>query len=146
MRFTYCSQYFASVMMGNNADAVAGTSDETKLIEELVKLKLTDPQMTNKELADKLEIPLKNCRQLIKKLRKLEEAEQGAVKSSDKKTTNPVSSPKTELLKGTLVELENLKSKPEVNGRTGLLMENNLGAEKNRWQVRDLGTAGGSSS
>ena len=129
--------------MGNNADAVAGTSDETKLIEELVKLKLTDPQMTNKELADKLEIPLKNCRQLIKKLRnsgKLEEAEQGAVKSSDKKTTNPVSSPKTELLKGTLVELENLKSKPEVNGRTGLLMENNLGAEKNRWQVRDLGT------
>ena len=148
MRFTYCSQYFASVMMGNNADAVAGTSDETKLIEELVKLKLTDPQMTNKELADKLEIPLKNCRQLIKKLRnsgKLEEAEQGAVKSSDKKTTNPVSSPKsgnnvkTELLKGTLVELENLKSKPEVNGRTGLLMENNLGAEKNRWQVRDLG-------
>ena len=130
-------------MMGNNADAVAGTSDETKLIEELVKLKLTDPQMTNKELADKLEIPLKNCRQLIKKLRnsgKLEEAEQGAVKSSDKKTTNPVSSPKTELLKGTLVELENLKSKPELNGRTGLLMENNLGAEKNRWQVRDLGT------
>ena len=125
-------------MMGNNADAVAGTSDETKLIEELVKLKLTDPQMTNKELADKLEIPLKNCRQLIKKLRnsgKLEEAEQGAVKSSDKKTTNPVSSPKTELLKGPLVELENLKSKPELNGRTGLLMENNLGAEKNRWQV-----------
>ena len=54
MRFTYCSQYFASVMMGNNADAVAGTSDETKLIEELVKLKLTDPQMTNKEVADKL--------------------------------------------------------------------------------------------
>ena len=41
-------------MMGNNADAVAGTSDETKLIEELVKLKLTDPQMTNKEVADKL--------------------------------------------------------------------------------------------
>ena len=38
-------------MMGNNADAVAGTSDETKLIEELVKLKLTDPEMTNKELA-----------------------------------------------------------------------------------------------
>ena len=133
-------------MMGNNADAVAGTSDETKLIEELVKLKLTDPQMTNKELADKLEIPPKNCRQLIKKLRKLEEAEQGAVKSSDKKTTNPVSSTKsgnnfkTELLKGTIVELENLKSRPEVNGRTGLLMENNLGAEKNRWQVRDLGT------
>ena len=94
MRFTYCSQYFASVMMGNNADAVAGTSDEAKLIEELVKLKLTDPQMTNKELADKLEIPLKNCRQLIKKLRnsgKLEEAEQGSVKSSDKKTTDPVS-------------------------------------------------------
>ena len=107
-------------MMGNNADAVAGTSDEAKLIEELVKLKLTDPQMTNKELADKLEIPLKNCRQLIKKLRKLEEAEQGAVKSSDKKTTNPMSSPKTELLKGTLVELVNLKSKPELNGRTGL--------------------------
>ena len=132
--------------MGNNADAVAGTSDETKLIEELAKLKLADPQMTNKELADKLEIPLKNCRQLIKKLRKLEEAEQGAVKSSDKKTTNPVSSPKsgnnvkTELLKGTLVELENLKSRPELNGRTGLLMENNLGAEKNRCQVRDMGT------
>ena len=134
-------------MMGNNADAVAGTSDETKLIEELVKLKLTDPQMTNKELADKLEIPLKNCRQLIKKLRnsgKLEEAEQGAVKSSGKKTTNHVSNIKTslipELLKGTLVELQNLASKPELNGRTGLLMENNLGAEKNRWQVRDLGT------
>ena len=128
--------------MGNNADAVAGTSDETKLIEELAKLKLADPQMTNKELADKLEIPLKNCRQLIKKLRK--EAEQGAVKSSDKKTANPMSSPKSgnknELLKGTLVELKNLKSRPEVNGRTGLLMENNLGAEKNRWQVRDLGT------
>ena len=90
-------------MMGNNADAVAGTSDETKLIEELVKLKLTDPQMTNKELADKLEIPLKNCRQLIKKLRnsgKLEEAEQGAVKSSDKKTTNPVSSPKNRAAEG----------------------------------------------
>ena len=136
--------------MGNNADVVAGTSDETKLVEELLKLKLTDPQMTNKELADKLEIPLKNCRQLIKKLRnsgKLEEAEQGAVKSSDKKATNPVSSGNNiktslipELLKGTLVELENLKSKPELNGRTGLLMENNLGDEKNRWQVRDLGT------
>ena len=141
-------------MTEDNANAAAGASDDTNLIEELVKLKLTDPEMTNKELAEKLEIPLKNCRQLIKKLLKsgkLVEADQGAVRSSDKK--NPATEPRSapgrprggtsvipELLKGTFVELQNLKSKPELNGRAGLLIENNLGAEKNRWQVRPLGT------
>ena len=140
-------------MAENNANAAAGASDDTNLIEELVKLKLTDPEMTNKELAEKLEIPLKNCRQLIKKLLKsgkLAEADQVAVRSSDKK--NPATEPRPapgsprggtsvipDLLKGTFVELQNLKSKPELNGRTGLLIENNLGAEKNRWQVRPLG-------
>ena len=54
-------------MTEDNANAAAGASDDTNLIEELVKLKLTDPEMTNKELAEKLGIPLKNCRQLIKK-------------------------------------------------------------------------------
>ena len=140
-------------MTENNANAAAGASDETNLIEELVKLKLTDPEITNKELAEKLEIPLKNCRQLIKKLLKsgqLAEADQVAVRSSDKKNPATESRPAPsrprggtsvipELLKGTFVELQNLKSKPELNGRIGLLIENNLGAEKNRWQVGPLG-------
>ena len=141
-------------MTENNANAAAGASDDTNLIEELVKLKFTDPEMTNKELAEKLEIPLKNCRQLIKKLLKsgqLAEADQVAVRSSDKKNPATESRPAPsrprggtsvipELLKGTFVELQNLKSKPELNGRIGLLIENNLGAEKNRWQVGPLGT------